>query len=142
MNPFLRNTLAVTVGIIIGSLINMSIILISSSIIPLPEGADNTTIQGLQKTIHLFEAKHFLFPFLAHAAGTFAGAVTTALLAVNHKKKLALAIGAFFLFGGIISVSSLPSPTWFTLIDLVFAYIPMAYLALKLVCRKQLKFEY
>ncbi|ABQ07692.1 hypothetical protein [Flavobacterium johnsoniae] len=142
MNPFLRNTLAVTVGIIIGSLINMSIILISSSIIPLPEGADNRTIQGLQKTIHLFEAKHFLFPFLAHAAGTFAGAVTTALLAVNHKKKLALAIGAFFLFGGIISVSSLPSPTWFTLIDLVFAYIPMAYLALKLVCRKQLKFEY
>jgi hypothetical protein len=142
MNPFLRNTLAVTVGIIIGSLINMSIILISSSIIPLPEGADNRTIQGLQKTIHLFEAKHFLFPFLAHAAGTFAGAVTTALLAVNHKKKLALAIGAFFLFGGIISVSSLPSPTWFTLIDLVFAYIPMAYLALKLVCKKQLKFEY
>jgi hypothetical protein len=142
MNPFLRNTLAVTVGIIIGSLINMSIILISSSIIPLPEGADNTTIQGLQKTIHLFEAKHFLFPFLAHVAGTFAGAVTTALLAVNHKKKLALAIGAFFLFGGIISVSSLPSPTWFTLIDLVFAYIPMAYLALKLVCKKQLKFEY
>lgn len=142
MNPFLRNTLAVTVGIIIGSLINMSIILISSSIIPLPEGADNRTIQGLQKTIHLFEAKHFLFPFLAHATGTFAGAVTTALLAVNHKKKLALAIGAFFLFGGIISVSSLPSPTWFTLIDLVFAYIPMAYLALKLVCRKQLKFEY
>ncbi|WDF58437.1 hypothetical protein PQ462_17120 [Flavobacterium sp. KACC 22758] len=142
MNPFLRNTLAVTVGIIIGSLINMSIILISSSIIPLPEGADNRTIQGLQKTIHLFEAKHFLFPFLAHAAGTFAGAVTTALLAVNHKKKLALAIGAFFLFGGIISVSSHPSPTWFTLIDLVFAYIPMAYLALKLVCKKQLKFEY
>ena len=142
MNPFLRNTLAVTVGIIIGSLINMSIILISSSIIPLPEGADNRTIQGLQKTIHLFEAKHFLFPFLAHATGTFAGAVTTALLAVNHKKKLALAIGAFFLFGGIISVSSLPSPTWFTLIDLVFAYIPMAYLALKLVCKKQLKFEY
>jgi hypothetical protein len=142
MNPFLRNTLAVTVGIIIGSLINMSIILISSSIIPLPEGADNRTILGLQKTIHLFEAKHFLFPFLAHAAGTFAGAVTTALLAVNHKKKLALAIGAFFLFGGIISVSSLPSPTWFTLIDLVFAYIPMAYLALKLVCKKQLKFEY
>lgn len=112
MDPALRNTLAVVTGIIIGSLINMSIILISSSVIPLPEGADNSTIEGLQKTIHLFEAKHFLFPFLAHAIGTFTGAVTTALLAVNHKKKLALAIGAFFLFGGIISVSSLPSPTW------------------------------
>lgn len=136
MNPILRNTLAVIAGIIVGSFVNMSIILISGSIIPLPEGADNKTMEGLQKTMHLFEAKHFLFPFLAHAIGTFAGAATTALIAVNHKKKLALLIGAFFLLGGIVSVCSLPSPSWFTVVDLVFAYIPMAYLALKVTCKK------
>lgn len=137
MNPILRNTLAVIVGIIVGSVVNMSIILISGSIIPPPKGADNTTMEGLKATMHLFEAKHFLFPFLAHAIGTFAGAVTTALLAFNHKKKLALVIGAFFLLGGIVSVCSLPSPMWFTVVDLVFAYIPMAYLALKLTCKKK-----
>jgi len=136
MNPILRNTLAVIAGIIVGSIVNMSIILISGSIIPPPNGVDNTTMEGLQKTMHLFEAKHFLFPFLAHAIGTFAGAATTALIAVNHKKKLALVIGAFFLLGGIVSVCSLPSPSWFTVVDLVFAYIPMAYLALKVTCKK------
>lgn len=136
MNRILRNTLAVIIGIIVGSIVNMSIILISGSIIPAPNGADASTMQGLQKTMHLFEPKHFIFPFLAHAVGTFSGAVTTALLAYNHKTKLALIIGAFFLLGGIVSVCSLPSPIWFTVVDLVFAYIPMAYLALKLVCKK------
>lgn len=137
MNPVLRNVLAVIAGIVIGSIVNMSIILISGSIIPPPDGVDNSTMEGLQKTMHLFEVQHFIFPFLAHAIGTFTGAVTTALIAINHKKKLALVIGAFFLLGGIISVCSLPSPMWFTFVDLVFAYIPMAYLALKLVCKKQ-----
>lgn len=136
MNPILRNTLAVIAGIIVGSVVNMSIILISGSIIPPPKGADNTTMEGLKATMHLFEAKHFLFPFLAHAIGTFTGAVTTALAAFNHKKKLALIIGAFFLLGGIVSVCSLPAPMWFTVVDLVFAYIPMAYLALKLTCKR------
>lgn len=137
MNPILRNVLAVIAGIIVGSIVNMGIILISGSIIPPPNGADNTTMEGLQKTMHLFEAKHFIFPFLAHAIGTFAGAVTTAFIAFNHKKKLALIIGAFFLLGGIVSVCSLPSPMWFTFVDLVFAYIPMAYLALRLVRSKE-----
>lgn len=136
MNPILRNILAVIAGLFVGSVVNMSIILVSGSIIPPPNGADNTTMEGLQATMHLFEPKHFLFPFLAHAIGTFAGALTTTLIAPNHKTKLALVIGGFFLLGGIVSVCSLPSPIWFTIVDLVFAYIPMTYLALKLAAKK------
>ncbi|MEZ0183322.1 hypothetical protein AB9T89_13850 [Flavobacterium oncorhynchi] len=136
MNPILRNIIAVIAGLFVGSVVNMSIILVSGSIIPPPNGADNTTMEGLQATMHLFEPKHFLFPFLAHALGTFAGSLTTALIAANHKTKLALVIGGFFLLGGIVSVCSLPSPIWFTIVDLVFAYIPMTYLALKLVAKK------
>lgn len=137
MNPILRNTLAVIIGLFVGSIVNMSIILISGSIIPAPEGADNTTMEGLKQSMYLFKPKHFLFPFLAHAIGTFTGAVATALIAISNKKKLALVIGAFFLLGGIVSVCSLPSPMWFTIVDLVFAYIPMAYLALKLTCKNR-----
>lgn len=142
MNSVLRNTLAIFAGIIIGSLVNMSIILISDSIIPLPDGADNKSMQSLKATMHLFEAKHFVFPFIAHAIGTFTGSVITALIAFNHKKKLALVIGAFFLLGGIVSVCSLPSPIWFTIVDLSLAYIPMSYLALKWVCTKRPKLQY
>jgi hypothetical protein len=51
--------------------------------------------------------------------------------------RLALVIGFFFLAGGIANVLMLPSPTWFTILDLVGAYIPMVYLAGKLASRKE-----
>jgi hypothetical protein len=132
MSPVLRNFLAVVAGFIVGSIVNMGIISLSGAIIPPPAGADVTTSEGLKATMHLFEPKHFIFPFLAHALGTFAGALVTTLLAVYNKIRLALVVGFFFLAGGVASVYLLPSPTWFAVLDLVVAYIPMAYLAGKL----------
>ena len=136
MNPFFKNTLAVLIGLFIGSVVNMGIILISSSIIPPPNGADVTTMEGLKATMHLFEPKHFLFPFLSHAIGTFVGAAITVLIAATHKFKLALIIAGFFLIGGITNVCMLPSPLWFSIVDLVFAYLPMTYLKKKIKEKK------
>ncbi|OXA73230.1 hypothetical protein B0A67_05000 [Flavobacterium aquidurense] len=136
MNPIFKNTLAVIIGLFVGSVVNMAIILMSSSIIPPPKGADVTTMEGLKATIHLFQPRHFIFPFVAHALGTFAGAATTAVIAANNTTKFALAIGAFFLLGGIINVFTLPSPIWYSIIDVVFAYLPMAYMGKKLVASK------
>lgn len=124
-------------GIIIGGAVNMVIIMISSSIIPPPDGADLKTMEGLKASMHLMQPKHFLMPFLAHAIGTFIGALLTTLIAVNHKLKFALGIGIWFLIGGIMNIFMLPSPTWFTITDLVFAYIPMSYLAAMLVTNKK-----
>lgn len=136
MNPVFKNTLAVIIGLFVGSVVNMAIILMSSSILPPPNGADVTTMEGLKATMHLFEPKHFIFPFLAHSIGTFAGAATTALIAANRKTILALAIGSFFLIGGIVNVCTLPSPIWYNITDVVFAYLPMAYLARKVAVKK------
>jgi hypothetical protein len=136
MNMTIRNILAVIVGLVAGSAVNMGIIMISGSVIPPPEGVDNTTAEGLKAGMHLFQPKHFLFPFLAHALGTFAGAFLVALIAVNHKMLFAMAIGVFFLAGGIFMVITLPSPVWFAIVDLVGAYLPMAYLAGKLTTPK------
>jgi len=133
MNPILKNVLAVIAGVLIGSAINMAIIMVSGSIIPPPEGADVTTMEGLKASMHLFEPKHFLMPFLAHALGTLSGAFLTAIIAATLKMRLAMTIGVFFLAGGIANIFMLPSPTWFTVVDLAFAYIPMAYLGGKLV---------
>jgi hypothetical protein len=47
--------------------------------------------------------------------------------------KFSLSIGLFFMIGGIIMVSMLPSPLWFTILDLVGAYIPMGLLGGKIV---------
>jgi len=137
MNPIIKNILAVIVGGVVGSAVNMGIIMISSSIIPLPEGVDNTTMEGLKAGMHLFQPQHFLFPFLAHALGTFVGALLAAIIAASRKMLFALVIGGFFLAGGITNIFMLPSPIWFTVLDLAGAYIPMGYLAGKLVIRNR-----
>jgi len=135
MSPTLKNFLAVVAGMVFGSLVNMGIISISGSIIPPPANVDNTTMEGLRASMHLFGPQHFIFPFLAHALGTFAGAFVAAWFGASHKMRLALVVGFFFLAGGISSVFMLPSPTWFAALDLVVAYLPMAWLAGKLATR-------
>ncbi len=137
MNPIVKNILAVIAGIIAGGALNMGIIMISGSIIPPPEGADITTMEGLKASMHLMEPKHFLMPFLAHAFGTFLGALIAALIVPAQKVKLAMIVGGWFLLGGIVNILMLPSPLWFTFTDLIGAYIPMAYLGTKLITRKE-----
>ena len=128
MNPILRNILALLCGIVIGSIVNMGIVMISGSIIPPPEGADVTTMEGLKEALPMFEPKHFIMPFLAHALGTLVGAFVAAKIAANNNRKFGLAVGLFFLIGGIANVMMLPSPTWFAATDILLAYIPMGWL--------------
>ncbi len=125
MNATLKNALAVVAGIIIGSTVNMALVYLGPSIIPLPEGVN---MENFAENINLFETKHFIFPFLAHALGTLVGAFVAAKIAVNNKMNYALVIGGFFLLGGIINVMMLGGPTWFKVADLVLAYIPMAWI--------------
>ena len=136
MHPVLRNILAVIAGAIGGGIVNMGIIMISGSIIPPPEGADVTTTEGIAASMHLWQPQHFIMPFLAHALGTFAGALLAGLIAASRKMVFALVIGLFFLAGGIANFFVIPSPTWFIMLDLVGAYLPMAYFAGKLVSGK------
>ena len=75
-------------------------------------------------------------PFAAHALGTFTGALVTVLLAASHQMKFALGIGGFFLLGGIMINYMLPGPTWFSVVDVTLAYIPMALIAWKLAGKR------
>ena len=135
MNPILKNVLAVVAGVIIGSMVNMGIIMISGSIIPPPEGGDITTMEGLKSTMHLFERKHFIFPFLAHALGTLVGAFVAAKIAAGKKMLMALLVGLFFLIGGTVNIAMLGGPMWFTALDIIVAYMPMGYLGYVLAKR-------
>jgi|ERR1041385_930209 hypothetical protein len=136
MHPTVKAMLAILAGALAGSVVNMGIVMISSSIIPPPAGADFSTMEGLKASMHLMQPKHFLLPFLAHALGTFTGALLAAKISSNQKIRLAMVIGIFFLIGGIANVFMIPSPAWFNALDLMVAYIPMAYMAGKLVERK------
>jgi hypothetical protein len=85
--------------------------------------------------MHLFEPRHFLFPFLAHALGTLVGSVVAFLVAASHRSVFAWIVGAISLAGGIAAASMIPAPMWFIALDLAAAYLPMAWICIGIGAR-------
>lgn len=132
MNPRIQNTLAIISGILIGGFLNSWIIGLNGTMFPLPDGADISSPDGLAKSIGLFEPIHFGVVFLAHALGTLSAAFIAVRFSSSGKWALALIPGVLFLSGGTYMAFLIESPIWFESIDLIFAYIPMAWLGYKL----------
>ncbi len=128
-----RNILSIPAGLVAGGIVNMGLVLIGGIVIPPPAGADVTSMQSLAESMHLFGPEHFLFPFLAHSLGTLAGAIAAAAVATSYTRRFALVIGLFNLVGGSVAVSMAPAPMWFNVLDLVVAYLPMAYVGWMIV---------
>lgn len=128
----IRNILAVIVGLIVANIVNMALINLGHSVIALPPGADVSSMEGLKVAMQSFGPEQFIFPFLAHAVGTFVGAFVASIIAVSHKLTFAMVIGVVSLIGGIIAGIYLGAPLWYDAVDFVFAYIPMAWLGAKL----------
>lgn len=126
MNSVLRNGFALVAGVILGSLVNLAIVSVGPLVIPPPEGADLSTMEGLSRSIELFTPRHFVCPWLAHALGTLVGGWVAARLAASHRMKCAIVIGVFFLVGGITVVRMTGGPIGFVVADLALAYIPMS----------------
>ncbi len=120
-------------GLVLGAITNGAIVQLGNQMVTPPKGFDLSTEKGLAAAISHFEPKHFLFPFLAHAIGTFVGAFFVSKMRVNRTLVNAMAIGFAFLAGGVMMVLMMPgTPLWFILLDLIVAYLPMAYLGYKL----------
>jgi hypothetical protein len=130
MNTFIRNSLAVVVGLVLGGAVNMLIITIGPGIIAPPAGVDATDAESIAASMHLYEPKHFITPLVAHAVGTLVGALLAFLVAASHKSLFAFVIGLAFLAGGTYMVFTLPGPVWFSVLDLTVAYLPMAWLGI------------
>lgn len=120
---------AVLLGIIVGGVVNMTIVMQGSGLVPLPDGVDPTDPESIAANMHRFGPAHFVAPWLAHAAGSFVGGLVAALIAVRHRMRFALGIAAFTLLGGIANAVLLPAPVWFLVADLLGAYLPMGWLA-------------
>ncbi len=135
MNPILRNILAVVGGLIVGSVVNMGIVSLGGNIISPPLGVDPSDMESIKSAIDQYTAKDYIFPFLAHALGTLVGAYLAARIAATRKLTFAMVIGVWFLIGGITVAFMLGSPALPTAVDLIFAYIPMAWIGWKLAAR-------
>ncbi len=128
MGKKIRIILAVLAGLAVGSVVNMGLILLSPMVIPPPPGVDVTDMESLAASMHLFQFRHFVFPFLAHAGGTLVAAYLAVMIASGYRLKLSMVVGSFFLLGGIANATLLPAPGWYIAVDLIGAYIPMAWI--------------
>lgn len=128
MKAMILTVIACVLGFGVGCGVNMALILVGPQVIPPPAGVDVSKIESMRASIHLFEAKHFLFPFLAHAMGTLVGALVGSLVAVRSRSRISFGIGVAFLAGGIAAATMIPAPAWFIGLDLLVAYIPMAWI--------------
>ena len=135
MPQLLRNVFALLAGIVIGGGVNMALITLSPSLIPPPAGVDVNSAESLSKAMHLFEPRHFVMPFLAHALGTLAGALVAYMIAATYKAPMAYVVGAVFLCGGVAASLMIPAPAWFIALDLLAAYLPMAWLGVQIGSR-------
>jgi len=131
MSVWIRGIAAVLLGVIIGSAVNMAIVINGPVFIPLPEGIDPADTNSLVENMHRFGPEHFVAPWLAHALGTLIGALVAALIAASHPMRFGLGVGAFFLSGGIANALMLPAPIGFIAVDLLGAYLPMAWLGVR-----------
>lgn len=120
---------AVVSGLLAGALINGFLVYWGPRLIPPPSGFDLTTLEGLRLAMPHMAPRHFIFPFLAHALGTFLGAVVSSVVVRGQSLWPAVIVGLLFLLGGIINVFTLPAPLWFSVADLLLAYMPPAFLA-------------
>ncbi|HBK56542.1 MAG TPA: hypothetical protein DDZ76_09740 [Xanthomonadales bacterium] len=132
MPRVVRLVAAAIAGLVLGSVVNMGLVMVGGSVIPPPNGVDVTSMEGLKASLHLFEPKHYLFPFLAHALGTLIGAMVATLLTPGRTSGPAVAVGVLFLLGGIANAVMLPAALWFIGVDLVLAYLPAAWLGYRL----------
>jgi len=126
---FLRNLLALILGVVVGGIVSMTLIKLGALLMPPPPGVDVNDVASINPHIGEYSVAQLLMPFLAHALGTLVGAWVAARLAVSYHMVLALVVGLFFLAGGYMAVRMIPNaPLWFDVLDLVVAYVPMAWL--------------
>ena len=138
MNRILKNVLAVLVGWMGGSIVNMGIIMLGHELLPI-EGIDSNDMDALVAIMPTLEVEYFIFPFVAHSLGTLVGASIAGLIAASHTMKFSLSIGVLFLIGGIMMSYMVSGPIWFTITDILIAYIPMAWIGGKVALNYKAK---
>jgi hypothetical protein len=136
MKVFLRNVGAVVLGILLGGTVNMAIVYAGGALMPPPPGVDVSDPASINAHLGEYSVAQLLAPFVAHAAGTLVGAVAAARLSAGRPLVAALAVGGIFLLGGIAAVRMMPAtPTWFAVLDLGVAYLPMGWLGARIAAR-------
>lgn len=129
MKAWLLGITGVTLGVLVGGFLNITIIGLGPTLFPLPEGIDPNDVESLAANMDRMGFENFIAPWLAHATNAFVGGLIAALVAASHRMRFALGMAAFVLLGGIAAAFMIPAPITFLIADIGFAYLPMGWLA-------------
>ena len=67
----IRNVAIFFIALFMGMGVNMGMLFVGNWLIPLPEGVNTSSREALKVALPLLRLQDFIFPFLAHAMGTF-----------------------------------------------------------------------
>ncbi len=123
----LRTVLAIPAGLVVGGIVISFVQVAAITLLPLPEGVptDRASIEPGD-----IPAVNMAFVLIAWAAGAFAGGGTAARVTRSAKRRLALIVGAFFLFAGVYNMATISSPLWFWVVGILL-FLPSAHLGAK-----------
>ncbi|TWT33187.1 hypothetical protein [Blastopirellula retiformator] len=124
--------IGVFAGFLVGSLVNLLVVMASLVFYIPPEGMDWGDEAAVAEFIGGLPLGAFLFALAAHAGHNFIGGWVAASIARPFRYTAALLVGAATMVCGIMNLGEIPHPAWFGYVDLLL-YLPMAALGARLV---------
>lgn len=125
MKYMVLRILVFIICLVLGSVINGLIVSLGYLCIPLPQGINMNDPEAFKWALLNMRTVHFIFPFLAHAIGTFVSAWFWCSIKRKTTWKATLGFATIFFSGGLYMAIILDAPLFFEAIDLCYAYFPM-----------------
>ncbi|MCH2182372.1 MAG: hypothetical protein MK108_10235 [Mariniblastus sp.] len=108
----IRNILAGVVGLIVGVAFNRCMVVLNTTLYPMPEGVTFEDPEGLDTYFAGLPLTAFLIVLVAHLGQSFFGALVASAISRNAPMVVAMIIGLLSLMGGILNMMMMPLPTW------------------------------
>src|SRR5262245_2127165 len=109
-----RSLLALLAGLVVAALLIGAIEMVSVVVYQVP-----TDPEAVKAALPNLPLGAFLMVLVAHAAGTAAGAVVTALLAGRAPLRHGVLFGVVQLAAGVGNLCSVEHPLWFAVVDVL-----------------------
>lgn len=120
-----EHIMAILGGVLAGVVAVTAIEMISYYRYPFPPGLDVNDREAMRAHLAAQPPGAYLLVLAAHAVGSFVGGAVTAIVSRRKAYDRALVIGLLLMVAGMMTLLSMPHPTWFALADVVL-YVPLA----------------
>lgn len=133
----MRNVLAVIVGLIAGSLVNMGLVMFNGFVLhPMPEGMDMMDTEQMNSYVSTLPTSAFFVVLAAHLSQAFVGGWVAARMGAARPVLLALIVGVFSLVGGILNMMTITEGPGWMIVELPL-YLVVAWLAGRMVAKRR-----